>query len=126
MVSSGYNEIKLTVNLEPLEGKIQVLELIGEMDAFTLEAKKDEILKYANDFSGEYFALNLAGLNYLNSLSISFILELSDLMDKRGKKLVIVSARPNVKDVLKVIGVFEGVQYFANLNEFKAKIDGLH
>ncbi len=95
-----------------------VIDLVGEMDSSALEEKRAKLMDLVAKNTKQYLVLNMLNLVFINSQSISYLIQMDTELSKKGQKLVIINAKPNVADVLRVIGLFETVQYYPNLNEF--------
>jgi anti-anti-sigma factor len=96
----------------------EILEIIGEMDSMNLRDNRNKILDIINKNLKKNFVLNLLNMDFINSESISFFLQMESELNKKGQSLVIINAKKNVQDVLNVIGIFETIKYYANLSEF--------
>ena len=75
-----------------------------------------------NNADKEYLVFNFQNLNFINSECISLLLQFNDILRLKDKKLVIMSAKKNVVDVLEVIGVFQTMPYFKSISDFTNSI----
>lgn len=109
--------------IHEVEAKDERISFVGNLDTYGLQVKKDEILQIINSITKDIVVFDFEKLNYINSESISFILQVKDLLTKNNKQFVIVSARKIVLDVLSVIGILgKEVKYFDTLDEFYKSI----
>jgi len=111
--------IKLDISIqEQQDPRFKVVEFHGEFDSYSLQNVREKILTLVESLPQDILVFHFGNLHFVNSESISFMLQIQELLQNHKKKLVIVQARPNVKDVLKVIGLFDSIPYFANLLDF--------
>jgi len=121
-MSDAPNQEKLSILIQNEAPKYKIIEFVGEFDSYSLLKLKERLDQEISLFDREVLVFNFAQLLFINSESISFVLRAAEDLQKRGKKLVIIQARPNVYDVLKVIGMFDTVPYYANLIEFLKQV----
>lgn len=103
---------------KPTDG-YQVIEFSGAMDKAGLTANKPAIENLVQSYSLNYLIFDMTRLDFINSESIGFLMSIHSHLVKSGKKLVVISAKPNVKDVFQVIGLFDVIPYFDSLKQFQ-------
>lgn len=94
------------------------VDFIGNLDSYNLKEQKTIILQTIKDLDKKYLIFNFLNLSFLNSESISFLMQVHDLLQKDSRVLIMIEAKENVLDVLKVIGLLESIPYYSNLVEF--------
>ena len=114
----------LTLRVQPPDKKngYQVFELLGDLDQDGLVKIKDRLLKIADEFAYQYFIFDLAGLDFINSEGIGFLMTLHSHFVNKKKNLVVTAARAHVKDVLEVIGILSVLEYHDTLELFLQQI----
>lgn len=112
---------QLTANLEPPNNSQNycVVNFEGNFDKFGLEKVRENIEDLIEKCETPYLVFNFSQLNFINSESIGFLLTLHSRLIKKDKKLVLLQARSNVKDVLEVIGMFKIIPHYDSLAEFE-------
>ena len=102
----------MTFHLETPDDKknYQVVTLHGELDKAGLSVVKDELEKFADKFPYPYCVFDFSDLDFINSEGIGFFMSMHSHLIKMKKKLVIVSAKDHVKDVLMVIGILSVIE----------------
>ena len=95
-----------------------VLSFIGDLDSYNLDEKRKMIMETVEKADRKYLVFNFMNLVYINSESIGLIFQINEILSKIDKKLVIVNAKKNVVDVLKVIGLFDVVLNYKTMPEF--------
>ena len=98
--------------------KYEIIEFHGELDSYSLKLNRDKVVDIAKNLAKEILVFNFHDLDFVNSESVSFIMQIHDLLGQKNKKLIIVQAKPNVQDILSVVGLFESVPYYPSLLDF--------
>lgn len=113
------NDYKSNLEVKMLlpENGHQIVEFHGDLDKAGLDENRAKLEKVIENFTGEHLIFDLSNLQYINSESIGFTMMIHSHLAKLGKSLIIVNAKPNVKDVFQVIGLFNVVPYYNSLNE---------
>jgi anti-anti-sigma factor len=104
----------------------EVINFWGNMDTFGLSEKRNEIMQMVDSFQKQYLVFNFAELNFLNSESIGFLMQINEKLIAANRKLVIVDAKKNVLDVLEVIGLLETLPYYKKLDDFLRSLKNDH
>ena len=114
----------LTVHVEQSmsAGDYTVIDFIGELDKFGLDKVKDQLDSLIDTFDKQSLVFNFARLDFINSESIGFLLTVHAHLLKKNKKLVLVNAPTNVKDVLDVIGMFKIIGYYDSVAHFEQSL----
>jgi len=63
--------------------------------------------------------LDFEGLEYMNSKSIGYLTDWFSKISEGGGKIVIAKARPNIMDILEVVGLTQLINTFPTLDEAK-------
>lgn len=118
-----YSVHNLTVSVSPAPSAslYEVATFAGDLDKSGLASVKERLESLAAQFSGRYLVFDFSQLNFINSEGIGFLMMIHTRLAKAGKSLVIVNAKPNVKDVFSVIGLLQVIEYFDSLENLKAK-----
>jgi len=120
-ISMLNNTLEIVVNNDP-NWQYQVVDFIGNLDSYSLKDKREVLFDTVNQANKAYLVFNFLNLNFINSECISLLLQFNEILLKKGKKLVIMNAKKNVIDVLNVIGIFQTMPYFKNIEEFTNSI----
>ncbi len=100
------------------EKRYQVIKLKGQLDKAGLESAREQIDSLVDQFTGQYLAFDFSELDFINSESIGYLTSVHAHLTKSGKNLVILAAKPNVKDVFMVIGLLSLMSSFDSLSDF--------
>ncbi len=104
-------------NEEP-EQNYSIIDLVGELDSVNLAKVKDKINQFVDKHQKKYLVLNFLNLGFINSESISYILEIHETLKAKDQIMAIINAKQNVEDVLRVVGILNNINYYPNLVEF--------
>jgi anti-anti-sigma factor len=63
--------------------------------------------------------LDFEGLEYMNSKSIGYLTDWFSKISEGGGKIVIAKAKPNILDILEVVGLTQLINCFPTLDEAK-------
>lgn len=108
------------VNLDNSDRIVKQIAFIGQLDESNVDeqAKKVyELLETLPEKSALIF--DYGELEYMNSRSIGYLTDwYSKMLEKQGK-LVVVKARDNIEDILKVVGLTQIIEFYLSLDEAK-------
>ncbi len=111
---------KLTITVENVAPKnYTIVKFVGDLDKAGLESIRTNIMKTVDDLMDKYLVFDFTDLDFINSESIGFLMEVHSHLFKISKNLVVSNAKANVKDVLSVIGIFNIIQYTDSLDTLK-------
>lgn len=94
----------------------------GELDSTGLVQVRNEIYEQVEALSKSYLVFNFAELDYINSESIGMLIQVQEMLQKKGHSLVIVNPQKIVADVLAVIGIDQTVDVYKSMADFLRKI----
>ena len=106
---------------KPEKMNYMMVEFIGSLDSYFLGLKRKELYKLVSDLDKPNLIFNFGKLDYINSESIGMLIEVSAGLVEKGKHLIIVSAKRNVWDVLKTVGLFQTIACYKTMEEFVSK-----
>lgn len=115
--------IELTISDLSLEGSDKVVKLcsfVGQLDESNVDEQAKKIyalLETLPDNSALIF--DFEGLEYMNSRSIGYLTDWYSKMTEKNGKLVIIKARDNIEDILKVVGLTQIIDFYLSLEEAK-------
>ena len=96
----------------------QILNFKGEFDKAGFSEIKEKLDKVVDEFSKKTLIFDLTELKYINSEGIGYFMSIHTHFITRGRGLVIVGAKENIKDIFNAIGIGEIVKIYSDLNEF--------
>ena len=118
-----------TILMEDLQikdpsSKAKLITISGQLDESNVDNKAKEIYQMLDATPGKLsLVFDFAGLDYMNSKSIGYLTDWYGKITERGGKVLIAHAKPNIKDILQVVGLTQLIQLFESLDEAKAVIN---
>jgi len=104
--------------------KAKLITISGQLDESNVDNKAKEIYQMLDATPGKLsLVFDFAGLDYMNSKSIGYLTDWYGKITERGGKVLIAHAKPNIKDILQVVGLTQLIQLFESLDEAKAVIN---
>lgn len=104
--------------------KAKLITISGQLDESNVDNKAKEIYQMLDATPGKLsLVFDLAGLDYMNSKSIGYLTDWYGKITERGGKVLIAHAKPNIKDILQVVGLTQLIQLFESLDEAKATLN---
>lgn len=103
--------------------KVKLLRFAGQLDESNVDEKAKEIYEIINGVpEGLFLIFDFEKLEYMNSKSIGY---LTDWYTKLGEKkggVVVASARPNILDILQVVGLSQLITCVGTVDEAKLAV----
>lgn len=103
--------------------KVKLLKFAGQLDESNVDDKAKEIYDIINNVpQGLYLIFDFEKLEYMNSKSIGYLTDwYTKLTEKKGG-LVVANAKPNIMDILQVVGLTQLIQCVATVDEAKVAV----
>jgi len=99
-----------------------VVEFNGDLDKAGLEDVRSEIDDLIEDSPKKYLVFDCKNLNFINSEGIGYFLTVHYRLLKKERSLVLAGVNKHVQDVMDVIGAFQIIKYFENIEKFKESL----
>lgn len=116
----------VTITIEdlasPVAGRVvKIVKIVGQLD----ESNVDEKAKILYDLitanpKNLCLLFDFSELEYLNSKSIGYLTDWYGKVSAEGGKIAIAAAKPNIVDILQVVGLTQLITCHATLDEAKA------
>ena len=99
---------------------VKLISVSGQLDESNIDEKAQEIyaLITANP-QGLYLIFDFEKLEYMNSKSIGYLTDWFGKITETQGKIVIIKAKPNIIDILQVIGLTQLIPMYGSLEEAK-------
>lgn len=103
--------------------KLKLVKFSGQLDESNVDERAKEIYDLINSVpQGLFLVFDFEKLEYMNSKSIGYLTDwYTKLTEKRGG-IVIANARPNIVDILQVVGLTQLIPCKATLDEAKLAV----
>lgn len=114
-------EVNILVEDLQLSGKsIKIVHLNGQLDESNVDEKIQTIYKLIEATpKGLNLIFNFENLDYLNSKSIGYLTDLYGKITETGGMVAIAQSKPNIADILQVVGLTQLIKNFESLEDAK-------
>lgn len=119
---------QITITVEDVassvpDKKIKLLKFAGQLDESNVDEKAKEIYSIIETIpQGLFLIFDFEKLEYMNSKSIGYLTDwYSKLSEKKGG-ILIAAARPNITDILQVVGITQLVPCVGSVDEAKVAV----
>ncbi|MBI2639230.1 STAS domain-containing protein [Candidatus Peregrinibacteria bacterium] len=119
---------QITITVEDIassvpDKKIKLLKFAGQLDESNVDDKAKEIYSIIDAVpQGLFLIFDFEKLEYMNSKSIGYLTDwYSKLSEKKGG-ILIANARPNITDILQVVGITQLVPCVGSVDEAKIAV----
>ncbi|MFA4890828.1 MAG: STAS domain-containing protein [Candidatus Gracilibacteria bacterium] len=100
--------------------KAVLLTVSGQLDESNVDDKAKEVYKVFEDNPGKLSLIfDFAGLEYMNSKSIGYLTDWYGKIKEKGGELIIARTKPNITDILQVVGLTQLIKTYESLDEAK-------
>ncbi len=105
------------------ETLVKLIKIVGQLD----ESNVDEEAKKIYDLIEQNpknlnLILDFEGLEYMNSKSIGYLTDWYGKVYENGGKVLIANAKPNILDILEVVGLTQLIKNYPSTEEAKAAL----
>ena len=116
-------QVQITLKDTDAGGKpAKVIAFTGQLDETNVDEEAKKIYAVIDALATPYLVLDFSGLDYMNSKSIGYLTDwYSRVMTKSGK-MAIASPKPNILDILKVVGITQIVSVHETIEQAKEEL----
>ncbi|MDP2642622.1 MAG: STAS domain-containing protein [Candidatus Peregrinibacteria bacterium] len=115
---------EVTILVEDINPTLKVAHISGQLDESNVDEKIQGIYKtLENAPKGLSMIFDMQNLDYMNSKSIGYLTDLYGKITELGGKVAICSAKPNILDILQVVGLTQLMQNYESLDSAKAALN---
>ena len=117
-----------TVTIEDVESSapdmtVKIVKFSGQLDESNVDEKAEMIYKLIEEFPKNLnLIFDFAELEYMNSKSIGYLTDWYGKVYENGGRIVIAQTRPNILDILQVVGLTQLIKTFPTIDEAKFAI----
>lgn len=120
----GLLTLKLVTDVRDLD--YEVVEFHGELDKSTIPTTEQQMYDLIGSFQRHFLVLDLGDLTFINSEGIGFIVSIHMKLVKKNQVLLMAGMKPNVADVLELIGLPKLIPTFATVADAIQHIKKTH
>jgi len=100
------------------------VRFVGQLDETNVDEEAKQVYAIIDAFTETpQLIFDFSGLDYMNSKSIGYVTDWYSRVTEKGGKLVIAQPKPNIVDILKVVGITQIVSVLDSLEEARQKLD---
>lgn len=115
------------ITIEDLTGSqkpIKLIHISGQLDESNVDEKIQEVYKLLTPEAKDLNLLfDLTNLEYMNSKSIGYLTDIYGKITEKNGRVAIAGAKPNILDILQVVGLTQLIQNFGTIEEAKLNIE---
>lgn len=113
-----------TITIEDLSADTKIAHMQGQLDESNIDEKIKEVYSAIEKVSkGLKLIFDFSNLDYMNSKSIGYLTDIYGKVTEGGGRVMIAAAKPNITDILQVVGLTQIIENFATLDEAKEKME---
>lgn len=102
---------------------VKNVHISGQLDESNVDEKIKDIYKiFEATPKGVNLIFDLENLDYMNSKSIGYLTDLYGKVTENGGTVAIAKAKPNITDILQVVGLTQLIKTFDSVDEAKKYI----
>lgn len=99
---------------------IKLVSIAGQLDESNVDEKAKQIYELITQNPKNLnVILNFESLDYMNSKSIGYLTDWYGKITENNGKLVVAKAKPNITDILTVVGLTQLITFYNTLEEAK-------
>lgn len=121
-------DINITIEDIPVSGNDKIIKQIvfkGQLDETNVDEKAKLIYTLIEQTPKNLnLLMDFENLEYMNSKSIGYLTDWYSKVSEGGGKIVIAKARPNILDILEVVGLTQLVSCYPSTDEAKLALFG--
>ena len=118
-------EVKITFQDINVNGKVvKIITFAGQLDETNVDEEAKKIYQVIDEVAEPNLLLDFSQLSYMNSKSIGYLTDWYSRVSAKNGKITIASPRPNILDILKVVGITQIITIHENLDEAKLVFSG--
>ncbi len=101
---------------------IKQVSFVGQLDETNVDEEAKKIYAIIDEMSEPNLLLDFSGLEYMNSKSIGYVTDWYSRVTAKNGKIVIAQPRPNILDILKVVGITQIISIVDTLDAAKTAL----
>lgn len=115
------SEIQITFQDMELGSKTaKLIIVVGQLDETNVDHEAKRIYQVITEMAQPVLFFDFTGLDYMNSKSIGYLTDFFTQATAKNGSVVIIGPKPNILDILKVVGITQIITVYNTLEEAKA------
>ncbi len=117
------SEIQITFQDVTVGNKlVKLITFVGQLDETNVDHEAKKVYQVITEMDEPILILDFSGLEYMNSKSIGYVTDWYSQVSGKNGTVSIVGPKPNILDILKVVGITQIVTIYNTADEAKAAI----
>jgi len=113
-------EIQTTLKDADVSGKaIKIVTFAGQLDETNVDEEAKKIYATIDEMAEPNLLLDFTDLAYMNSKSIGYVTDWYSRAAAKNGRIMIAKPRPNILDILKVVGITQIITIYDTIDEAK-------
>lgn len=115
------SEIQVTFqDLNIGESAAKMIHFAGQLDETNVDHEAKKIYQVIGELPVPILLLDFSQLEYMNSKSIGYVTDWYTQITAKGGSIAIIGPKPNILDILKVVGITQIITIYSTLEEAQA------
>ncbi len=114
---------ELTLSAAHLDSQTSVVTFVGSLDATNIDRAEAIVDEQMLGGTVKRVILDFSALEYLNSRAVGFLVSLSQKVAASNAMLILAALRPNVDDIITVVGLNQIIPVAPTVEEAKTMYD---
>lgn len=100
----------------------KLIRFVGQLDETNVDHEAKKIYQVITEMSPPILLLDFSSLEYMNSKSIGYLTDWFTQSSAKNGSMAIIGPKPNILDILKVVGITQIIQVYETIEEAKAAV----
>lgn len=102
----------------------KLVTFVGQLDETNVDHEAKQIYQVITEMAEPVLFLDFSGLEYMNSKSIGYVTDWFTQATAKNGSISIIGPKPNILDILKVVGITQIITVYNTLEEAKTALGG--
>ena len=117
------SDIQIAFQDQSLGSKtVKLITFIGQLDETNVDHEAKRIYQVITEMAQPYLLMDFTGLDYMNSKSIGYLTDWFTQATAKNGSIVIIGPKPNILDILKVVGITQIITVYNTFEEAKTAL----
>ena len=100
----------------------KLIRFVGQLDETNVDYEAKKIYEVISEMNPPLLLLDFSALEYMNSKSIGYVTDWYTQATGKNGSIAILSPKPNILDILKVVGITQIISVYNSLEEAKGAL----
>ncbi|MBU0705750.1 STAS domain-containing protein [Patescibacteria group bacterium] len=105
--------------------KAKLINFKGQLDETNVDHEAKKIYQVITEMAEPVLLLDFSELEYMNSKSIGYVTDWFTQISAKSGSVSIIGPKPNILDILKVVGITQIITVYSTLEEAKTALGAL-